>query len=77
MSNTVVTRCIKRAVWVLLAFGTCTAIYQNLHWHCWQPRGGQAGYFWPLKDVYLYPYMNCESRWPNFSDHWPPGKELK
>jgi hypothetical protein len=58
---------------LLLSLGSVVAGYQNLRWDCLEPGGGQAGYFWPLQDVYHYPYMNCVSRWPNFLKHWPRG----
>jgi hypothetical protein len=60
---------------VVLVMGSLVAAYQNLRWDCHQPGGGVAGHVWPFKDVYFYPYMNCVSRWPNFSDHWPRGTE--
>ena len=60
------------AAFVLLALGNIVSLYQNLHWHCWQPGGGEVGAKTSvlflqdkLNDGHLfYPYQNCSSRFP-------------
>ena len=42
---------------VLMAFGSSVAAYQNLRWHCWLPGGGD------VRGKYFYAYKHCHSRW--------------